>query len=259
MENILFRKDGHTGIITINRPKQLNALNTQTILELEEVLLGPASDEDVYCLIITGSGEKAFAAGADISEMQDMNTIEARSFGSLGNRVFRSIELFKRPVIAAVNGFALGGGCELSLCCDIRIASQNARFGQPEVTLGITPGFGGTQRLARIAGTAKAREMIFTGSMIGADEALRIGIVNKVVPFESLMEEAMALANTICANAPIAVNMSKAAINRGLQCDMDTAIAYESELFALCFASQDQKDAMQAFVEKRKTGGFNNR
>jgi enoyl-CoA hydratase len=259
MENITFEKREHVGIITISRPKALNALNSQTLKELNETLDMVSKDSEIYCLIITGAGEKAFVAGADIAEMKDLNVSEGREFGVLGNRVFRKIELLNVPVIAAVNGFALGGGCELALSCDIRLASDNAKFGQPEVTLGITPGFGGTQRLSRTIGAARAKELLYTGAMINAEEALRIGLVNRVVPKEKLMDEAVELANKIAANAPIAVKLCKSAINRGLQMDMDTAITYEAEVFAQCFASQDQKDAMGAFVEKRKLEKFNNR
>lgn len=259
MENIQFEKKGSVGIITISRPKALNALNSQTLLELNQAIDMVSNDKDIYCLVITGGGEKAFVAGADIAEMKDMNAIEARNFGILGNKVFRKIELLEIPVIAAVNGFALGGGCELALSCDIRIASDNAKFGQPEVGLGITPGFGGTQRFARVAGIAKAKEMLFTGVNINAEDALKIGLVNKVVLKESLMEETIKMAEKIASNAPIAVKLCKAAINRGIQTDIDTALCYESEVFAQCFSSQDQKDAMTAFVEKKKLEKFNNK
>lgn len=259
MENIQFEKREHIGFITISRPKFLNALNSDTIKELNEVVDSLEQDNEIYCVIITGAGEKAFVAGADISEMRNMNVQEARSFGMLGNSVFRKIEGLGKPVIAAVNGYALGGGCELSLSCDIRIASENAKFGQPEVTLGITPGFGGTQRLARIVGTGKAKEIIFTGSNIDAAEAYRIGLVNKVVPKEKLMEEAVNMAKKIASNAPIAVSLCKTAIDRGIQSDIDTAVSMESSLFAECFSTEDQKDAMTAFVEKRKLDHFNNK
>lgn len=259
MDNVLFEKREHIGLITIFRPKALNALNSKTLMELNQTVETIAADRDIYCLVITGSGEKAFVAGADISEMKDMNVFEARDFAHLGNMAFRKIEALKIPVIAAVNGFALGGGCELALSCDIRVASENAKFGQPEVGLGITPGFGGTQRLARTVGVAKAKEMIYTGSNIGAEEAFRIGLVNRVVPSEKLMDEVFALANKIANNAPIAVQLCKSAINRGLQTDIDTGLSFESEVFAECFASQDQKAAMEAFVEKKKVEKFNNK
>jgi enoyl-CoA hydratase len=259
MENITFEKKNHVGIITISRPKALNALNTETLVELDKAIDMAASDKEIYSLLITGAGEKAFVAGADIGEMKDMDAFRAREFGILGNSVFRKLELLQIPTIAAVNGFALGGGCELALSCDIRIAGENAKFGQPEVSLGITPGFGGTQRLPRLVGAARAMEMIFTGAVINAEEALKIGLVNKVVPKESIMEEAVAAAEKIAANAPVAVRMCKAAISRGVQADISTALAYESEVFAQCFTSEDQKDAMNAFVEKKKLEGFKNR
>lgn len=259
MENIIFEKKGHIGIITISRPKALNALNTDTLRELDEAIGMVGADSEIYVLVVTGAGEKAFVAGADIAEMKDKDAAKAREFGILGNSTFRKLELLPIPTIAAVNGFALGGGCELALSCDIRIASENAKFGQPEAGLGITPGFGGTQRLPRLVGTAKAMEMIYTGAAIKADEALAIGLVNKVVPKESIVEEALSLAEKIAANAPIAVKMCKTAITRGMQVDINTALAYESEVFAQCFTSEDQKDAMNAFVEKRKLEGFKNR
>ncbi|KPU42325.1 putative enoyl-CoA hydratase echA8 [Oxobacter pfennigii] len=259
MENIIIEKSNHIGIITISRPQALNALNWQTLRELDAAVDAIENDKDIYCVIIGGAGDKAFVAGADISEMKDMDVFSGSDFGALGNWVFRKIELLDKPVIAAIGGYALGGGCELALSCDIRIASDNAKFGQPEVSLGITPGFGGTQRLARIVGTGKAKEMIYTGANIDAQEALRIGLVNKVVPKESLNDEAMKMAAKIAGNAPIAVKLCKAAINYGMQCDIDTALAYESSVFGQCFASQDQKDAMTAFVEKRKLEGFNNK
>jgi enoyl-CoA hydratase len=259
MENVQFEKINHIGIVTISRPKTLNALNYDTLLELDGIIDSITNDSDIYCVVVTGSGEKAFVAGADISKMKDMNVFEARKFSLLGNKVFRKIELLDVPVIAAVNGFALGGGCELALCCDIRIASDNAVFGQPEVGLGITPGFGGTQRLARVSGLGKAKEMIFTGANIKAEEALKIGLVNKVVLRENLMQETLSLAEKIAKNAPVAVKYAKKALNRGMQCDLDTAVSYEVEVFAQCFASEDQKNAMNAFVEKTKLMGFKNR
>lgn len=259
MENIIFESKNHIGIITISRPSAMNALNSETLRELDEAVDMVARDKNIYVLVITGSGEKAFVAGADITEMKDKNVFEGRQFGILGNRVFRKIEMLEVPSIAAVNGFALGGGCELSLCCDIRIAGENAKFGQPEVSLGITPGFGGTQRLPRTIGAARAKEIIYTGKIIKAEEALQIGLVNKVVPLESLMKEAMAMAEKIASNAPIAVKSCKVAIDRGMQCDIDTGLMYESEVFAQCFSTEDQKDAMGAFIEKRKLEGFKNR
>lgn len=259
LNNVLFEKEGNIATVTINRPKALNALNSETLVELNSVLDILEEDESIYAVILTGSGEKAFVAGADITEMKDLSVQEGRKFSILGNKVFRRLETLEKPVIAAVGGFALGGGCELSLACDIRIASEKAKFGQPEVGLGITPGFGGTQRLARVVGLGMAKEMIYTGKVIKAEEALRIGLVNKIVAPESLMDEAKNLALTIAKQAPIAVKLSKAAINRGMQMDIDTAISFEAEVFGECFSSEDQKEGMTAFVEKRAEKNFQNK
>lgn len=250
LKNIILEKENNVAIVKMNRPKALNALNSETLKELESVVDELANDEEIYAVVITGEG-KAFVAGADITEMKDLNTIEGRRFGILGNRVFRKIELLEKPVIAAINGFALGGGCELSMACDIRVASSKAKFGQPEAGLGITPGFGGTQRLARLVGQGMAKQLIFTGDIIKAEEALRIGLVNSVVEPEALIETTMAMANKIAANAPIAVQLCKTAINRGLQADIDTGLMYEAEAFGACFSTEDQKEGMTAFVEKR--------
>lgn len=256
-KNLTFEKDGKIAIVTINRPKALNALNTETFVEIGNVVDEISKDNEILVVIVTGAG-RAFIAGADITEMKDMNTEGGRGFGMLGNEVLRKLENLEKPVIAAVNGFALGGGCELSMACDIRIASSKAKFGQPEVGLGITPGDGGTQRLPRIVGTGMAKELIYTAKMIDAKEAYRIGLVNKVVEPDDLMKEAKDLANSIAANAPIAVKMCKAAINKGMQCDIDTGLSYESAVFGLCFATEDQKEGMTAFVEKRDKS-FKNR
>ena len=250
-KNIILEKEGHLAIVTINRPKALNALNSETLKDLNVVLDDLEKDNNIYTVILTGSGEKAFVAGADISEMKDLSEEEGKKFGLLGNEVFRRLEKLDKPVIAAISGFALGGGCELAMACDIRIASEKARFAQPEAGLGITPGFGGTQRLPRLVGEGKAKELIYTCAMVKADEALRIGLVNKVVPLESLMDEAKAMANAIMANAPIAVKLCKDAINRGMQVDIDNAIEIEAEDFGKCFATEDQKEGMTAFIEKR--------
>ncbi|WP_027626669.1 short-chain-enoyl-CoA hydratase [Clostridium lundense] len=250
LKNVILEKDGKIAIVTINRPNALNALNSETLKELDIVVDTLANDDEVLAVVLTGAG-KAFVAGADITEMKDLNTVQGRRFGILGNKVFRKLETLEKPVIAAVNGFALGGGCEISMACDIRIASQKAKFGQPESGLGITPGFGGTQRLPRLVGMGMAKQLIYTGDIINAEEALRIGLVNKVVEPEKLMDEAKEMANKIANNAPIAVTLCKAAINKGMQCDIDTAIAYEAEVFGECFATEDQKEGMTAFVEKR--------
>ncbi|MBU5592029.1 short-chain-enoyl-CoA hydratase [Clostridium sp. MSJ-4] len=251
LKNVILEKEGNIAIVTINRPKALNALNSETLKELDIIVDELENDESIYAVVLTGAGEKAFVAGADITEMKDLTTIEGRKFSVLGNKVFRRIENLEKPVIAAIHGFALGGGCELAMACDIRIATEKAKFAQPEVGLGITPGFGGTQRLARHVGLGIAKEMIFTGRMMKSDEALRIGLINKIVEVEKLMEEAKAMANLIASNAPIAVTLSKVAINRGMQCDIDTALMYEAEAFGQCFSTEDQKEGMSAFVEKR--------
>ena len=258
MNYITYEQDGFVGIITINRPKALNALNSEVLKELDACLDG-VNLETTRALILTGSGEKSFVAGADIGEMSTLTKAEGEAFGKIGNDVFRKLETFPIPVIAAVNGFALGGGCEISMSCDIRICSDNALFGQPEVGLGITPGFGGTQRLARIIVVGKAKEMIYAATNIKADEALRIGLVNAVYPLEELMPAAKKLAGKIAKNAPIAVRACKKAINEGLDVDMDKAIVIEEKLFGNCFESEDQKEGMAAFLEKRKVEGFKNK
>ena len=258
MEFITYEVEGAVGTITINRPKALNALNSQVLDELNETI--DAVDLDtVRCLILTGAGEKSFVAGADIGEMSSLTKAEGEAFGKKGNDVFRKLETFPIPVIAAINGFALGGGCEISMSCDIRICAENAVFGQPEVGLGITPGFGGTQRLARTVGVGMAKEMIYGGRNIKADEAYRIGLVNHVYPLEELMPATKKLAATIAKNAPIAVRASKKAINDGLDAAMDDAIVIEEKLFGSCFESYDQKEGMAAFLEKRKVEAFLNK
>ncbi len=258
MNYIKYEQRGFVGIITIDRQNALNALNTEVMSELEQ-LLDTISIENTRCVVITGAGEKSFVAGADIGEMSTLSKEEGKGFGKKGNDAFRKIEIFPIPIIAAVNGFALGGGCELAMACDIRIASENAVFAQPEVSLGITAGFGGTQRLARIIGLGKAKELLYTGSKIKADEALRLGLVNAVYPQEQLLEECIKLAEKIAQNAPIAVRATKKAINAGMQVDMDTAIGIEAELFGSCFDTKDQRNAMGAFVEKRKPEPFENK
>ena len=250
-QNLIYRREEGIGILSINRPKALNALNTNLLTELNRAIDMACKDNEVDVLVITGEG-KAFIAGADISEMKSMMAEDARDFSKLGNALFRKIELMEKPVIAAVNGFALGGGCELAMSCDIRIAGERAKFGQPEVGLGITPGFAGTQRLPRLVGIAKAKELIFTGNPIKAEEAENIGLVNKVVPQEELMNESLGLAKKISHNGQLAVKYSKAAINRGINCDLDTGSAIEVDLFGLCFATEDQKEGMSAFLDKRK-------
>ena len=244
MEFVLYEVKGQVGTITINREKALNALNSAVLDELNEVLDGVDLNE-VRCLILTGAGEKSFVAGADIGEMSTLTKAEGEAFG-------KKLETFPIPVIAAVNGFALGGGCEISMSCDIRICSENAVFGQPEVGLGITPGFGGTQRLARIVGPGMAKQMIYTARNIKADEALRIGLVNAVYPQAELMAAAEKMAAGIAKNAPIAVRNCKKAINDGLEVNMDEAIVIEEKLFGDCFETEDQKYGMAFFLDKNK-------
>lgn len=258
MSFVDYEDKGAYGVITINNPKQLNALNSQVLDDLNAAL-DQINVDTVRCVIVTGSGEKAFVAGADITEMKDLDQTGGTAFGKKGNDIFRRIETFPIPFIAAVNGFALGGGNELSLACDFRIASENAVFGQPEAGLGITPGFGGTQRLARAVGPGYAKQMIYTARNIKAPEALRIGLVNAVVPQEELMPLAEKLAGQIAVNAPIAVRQCKKAINEGLELNMDDAVALEEKLFGECFATADQKEGMTAFVEKRKEKHFTNK
>lgn len=248
--NLHLTKEDGIGILTINRPQAMNALNSELLAELGKAIAEVQYDPEVRVCVITGEG-KAFVAGADIAEMAEMSALEGREFARLGNAVFTSIEELEKPVIAAINGFALGGGCELALSCDIRLASEKAKLGQPEVGLGITPGFGGTQRLARAIGPAKAKELIYTGKMIGAEEALSIGLVNHVYPVETLLEEAKKLAKEIAMKAPVAVQFCKRAINEGLETDLHHGLEIESDLFGLCFSTADQKEGMEAFLNKR--------
>jgi len=251
-ENILFEKENGIGIVTINRPKVLNALNAGTILELDRLFDEIARDDSIHAVIVTGSGEKAFVAGADIAEMASMSAIEGRNWGKLAQAVFNKLENLPQPVIAAVNGFALGGGCELAMACDIRIASEKAKFGQPEVSLGVIPGFAGTQRLPRLVGKGRAKELLFSGAMIDAAEAHRIGLANKVVPLEELIAAAREMAGMIMSRGPVAVQLCKAAVNEGLDMDLESGMAYEAEVFGLCFSTADQKEGMSAFLGKRK-------
>ncbi len=258
MEFVLYEQKGAVGVITINREKALNALNSSVLDELNAVLDG-VNQEEVRCLILTGAGQKSFVAGADIGEMSTLTKAEGEAFGKKGNDVFRKLEVFPIPVIAAINGFALGGGCEIAMSCDFRICSDNAVFGQPEVGLGITPGFGGTQRLARLVGAGMAKQMIYTARNIKADEAYRIGLVNAVYTSEELMPAAEKMAAGIAKNAPIAVRNCKKAINEGLDVDMDQAIVIEEKLFGDCFESYDQTEGMTAFLEKRRVEAFLNK
>lgn len=258
-------KQGHVGIVTMNRPETLNALSSAVFADLLKAFDVVENDEEIYVVVVTGAG-RSFVAGADISEMATMNVVEGKNFGDLGNQAMLRLERMEKPTIAAINGFALGGGCELAMSCDIILAAGpnaegkgGAKFGQPEVGLGITPGFSGTQRLPRRVGIAKAKELIFSGKVIGAAEAEKIGLVNAVYAPEELIPGAIAMAKSFTANAPIAVKYSKACIDRGMQMDIDDGIALENELFAMCFATADQKEGMSAFVEKRKEKHFQNK
>jgi enoyl-CoA hydratase len=249
--NILVEKEQAVATITINRPKSLNALNKATLEEMLTSLGELGLDREVRVVIITGAGEKSFVAGADISFMQGLTPDEGRVFGRLGHAVTRTIENLPQPVIAAINGFALGGGCELAIACDIRLAADNAKFGQPEVNLGVIPGFGGTQRLPRLIGKGLANELLYSGKIIDAGEACRIGLVNRVISHDRLMVECRELALLIASRGPAAVRLCKEVVNNGMEMDLNRACSYEADLFALCFAGQEQKEGMAAFLEKR--------
>ena len=256
-QTVRFEKKDNIALVTIDRPEALNALNSTVIAELEQVVTELENDGTVRAMILTGEG-RSFVAGADIGEQYPLDLDGGRRWGQRGSALFRRMEKLEFPTIAAVNGFALGGGCELAMSCDIILASEKAKFGQPEVGLGITPGFSGTQRLPRRVGVAKAKELIFSGRMVKADEAERIGLVNAVYAPEALLGGAMEMARSFAKNAPIAVKYAKACIDRGMQTDIDSGIACENELFAMCFATADQKEGMGAFLEKR-TAEFQNR
>lgn len=256
-QTVRFEKKDNIALVTIDRPEALNALNSTVIAELEQVVTELENDGTVRAMILTGEG-RSFVAGADIGEQYPLDLDGGRRWGQRGSALFRRMERLEFPTIAAVNGFALGGGCELAMSCDIILASEKAKFGQPEVGLGITPGFSGTQRLPRRVGIAKAKELIFSGRMVKADEAERIGLVNAVYAPEALLDGAMEMARSFAKNAPIAVKYAKACIDRGMQTDIDSGIACENELFAMCFATADQKEGMGAFLEKR-TAEFQNR
>ncbi len=258
MSFVITRQEGPVLTLTLNRPEALNALNDQVLDDLDKAL-DSVDLETVRCLILTGAGEKAFAAGADIAAMANMTPEEAAAFSRKGNDLFRRIETFPLPTIAAVNGYALGGGCELSMACDIRLCSENAVFGQPDVTLGITPGFGGTQRLMRLVGMGKAKELIFSARSVKAQEALETGLVNAVYPPEELLPAASRLAARIVRNAPIAVRACKAAMNEGIDLPMDAAVDAEIREFSDCFETEDQKRGMTGFLNKQKNIEFENK
>lgn len=248
---MLMEKEQEIGFITINRPNALNALNSEVLGELKACFEQMEKDNDVKVIILTGSGEKSFVAGADISEMVSKTPAEGEQFGAYGQMVFETIEQLKKPVIAAVNGFALGGGCELAMSCDIRVASKKAKFGQPEVGLGIIPGFGGTQRLLRLVGMGTAKMLIMSARIVGADEALRIGLADIVTEPEQLLAEAKKLALEIASKSPNAVSISKRTINEGYEKGLKESVAYEAKMFGECFSNQEQKEGMNAFLEKR--------
>ena len=250
MSFVLTEKKGHAAVLTVNRPDALNALTTEVLKDIGEAFRDLQADDEVRVIVITGAG-RAFVAGADIEEMADLNLVQARAFGNAGQKVFRDIERSEKPTIAAINGFALGGGLELALCCDIRLAADTAVLGQPEVGLGIIPGFSGTQRLAKLVGKGRAAEMILTADNIRAEDALAYGLVNRVTEPEKLLEEALAMAERIASRAPLAVRWANDAIRRGLEVDIDSGIAIEADLFAMCFATGDQKEGMKAFLERR--------
>jgi enoyl-CoA hydratase len=247
---LLTVEDG-VATVTVNRPKALNALNKETLQELEEGFRSLGDDPQVRVAVLTGAGERAFVAGADIAAMQPLGPAEAREMALLGQRVCENIERCPKPVIAAVNGYALGGGCELAMACDLRIVSENARFGQPEINLGIIPGFAGSQRLTRLIGRGRAKELLFTGDMVDAPEAFRLGLANRVVPAGDLLEETQKLARKIAGKSLAALRLCKEAVNNGVEMDLSRAAACEADLFGLCFATADQKEGMQAFLEKR--------
>ena len=258
MSFVKYEQKDQVAVLTIDRPEALNALNTQVLCDLDEAIAKVEQADDVRVVILTGAG-RSFVAGADIGEMKGFSAIDGKKFGVHGGSIFLRLETLSKPVIAAVNGFALGGGCELAMACDIRLASEKAKFGQPETGLGITPGFGGTQRLPRIVGVSKAMELILTAKTIGAEEAKAIGLVSEVYPAEELMDKAMELAQAICANAPIAVAESKRCIRMGMQTDISTGAAFEAEAFGVTCGTEDKNEGMGAFLEKRKEKHFQNR
>lgn len=250
--NITVELEGYLATVTINRPKVLNALNLDTLAELGEAAAALEANPEVRVIIITGAGDKAFVAGADISYMQSLTPLQARDFALAGQRVLSRIENLAKPVIAAINGFALGGGCELAMACDIRVASEKAKFGQPEVNLGIMAGFGGTQRLTRLVNPGIAKEMLFTADMYDAQSALRMGLVNHVVPAGELLDFCKAMAGRIAAKGPVAVRLSKEAVNQGLEMDLEKALALEANLFAVTFTTADRAEGISAFLGKAK-------
>src|SRR3989442_1023432 len=251
-DNLLLEREGAVAIVTINRPKVLNALNARTLDELRRVVLDLEHDDGFRVVIVTGAGEKSFVAGADINELAVQTPTGGRELALTGQHVLDTIESMGKPVIAAINGYALGGGCELAMACTLRLAADTAKIGLPEVTLGILPGYAGTQRLARLVGKGKAMELVLTGAPIGADEAARIGLVNRVVPAAELMKEARALARQLADRAPIAVQYIISAINKGLEMPFEEACVFEATLFGLTASTSDMREGTRAFLEKRK-------
>ncbi len=252
MPNLLLERDGVVATVTVNRPDKLNALNAATLDELEDALGKLHADDSVQAVILTGSGEKAFVAGADIAELASLGPLPGREMARRGQRLFRDLELFPKPVVAAVNGFALGGGCELALACHVRLASDNASFGLPEVSLGLIPGYGGTQRLARVVGRGRAIEMTLCAQRITAEEAFRVGLVNRVVPLASLLAEARKLVDAMLKNGPVAVRAALEAIVRGGEMPLEQGLALEANLFGIVCATDDMREGTAAFLEKRK-------
>jgi enoyl-CoA hydratase len=251
-DHIIMKVEDGVGVLTINRPTSLNALNTALLNDLYQTIHDIGNNEAIRVLIITGAGEKAFVAGADIAELAQLNALQGKYFVANGHKAMLALELLPIPVIAAVNGFALGGGLELALSCDFIYASERAKFGLPEITLGLIPGFGGTQRLSRIIGKNMAKELIFTGKMLSAAEAFQVGFVNKVLPPDQLMDEAFKTAQSIAAKGKVSLNAAKQAINQGMNVDLATGCEIEINAFGLCMASEDAKEGTQAFIEKRK-------
>ncbi|MDP4085950.1 MAG: enoyl-CoA hydratase-related protein [Bacillota bacterium] len=250
--NLIYSVTNRIATITINRPKVLNALNRELLGELSQAVNDIENDQEILAIILTGAGEKAFVAGADVLEMRGKNSLEARNLSNIGNQLFTRIENLRVPVIAAINGFALGGGCELALACDIRVASTRAKLGQPETGIGIMAGYGGTQRLPRLVGIGIAKELLFTGEMISAERAYEIGLVNRLVEPEELLNEATKLAEAIAAKSPYGVQFSKKAVNEGMNLDLERALRLESEIFGTLFSTEDHSEGMSAFLEKRK-------
>jgi len=260
-ENIMYEVKDGIATITFNRPKALNALNGALLAEFSHALEAIAADEDIRVLILTGAGDKSFVAGADISELATFDSLKAKAFAGSGHDIINKLQLLPIAVIAAVNGFALGGGTEIAIACDFIYASESAQFGQPEINLGVIPGFGGTQRLPRLIGTNMAKELIFTGKMISAEEALQLGLVNKVVPQDSLMAEAMKTAGVIATKGKVSLREAKQAINKGMNVALAVGCAIEIDAFALCYASPDAKEGTSAFLDKRPAefkGGLKN-